>query len=194
MSTLNTLVRTVLRLIYRPSLMKMAYELTDFYTKMLDHVADLEIKPEVVKKALKIQASAVNEATHQAIVNEIMDSISTKYTEQMQVQMLPLKASLLSTNDLHIYYEMVAEIRKDLFPKVSAMIMLKLVNAMAELDFKKVFGCTREEWNKQKRPKDVLDPIINAVKEKQPLPDEIRQVLEELNGIVPFNFDYESIN
>jgi hypothetical protein len=64
---------------------------------------------------------------------------------------------------------------------------------MADVDFQKTFGMSREEWSK-KKPKDPIDETIEAIKEKKELPEDVQKTLEEINGFIPINFDYDKEN
>jgi hypothetical protein len=188
------LLQALLRLILRPDKDKLAKEVARAGEEIWEQIMFHEISEEHVDRAFKCRGQAIRTENTTKMLEEIFDIYSKQFTGMIQTRGILLKATLLPTEQHLGWLDEKKAIKDQIFGMAPQILILKLINAMAEKDFVRTMGMTREEWEKHYTG-DKIDQTIEAIKNKQPLPEDIQKALKEVDGIVPFDLsDYEVIN
>lgn len=191
---LNKIIYAVLFLVYRPTLNKLQEELATLYENTMEHLVSIQVNKESVRQAVELRSGAIKYDTLDNLIGNLNDDLATYFTHQLLLSNIPLKASLLNVSKYFEYQAMLLKVRDTIRDKAVLIFRVKLINAMAELDFKRTFGVSREEWEKSNPVDDSTEALIDKIGAKQELPEDIKSILKELGGVMLPHVDYSQSN
>ena len=180
--------RLLVKLVLRPSYTKLQLEIDELQEQLRNRVVFYEISEEHIREGLEGR-QPISLRRGNDIVKEIIKEVHQEWVEWQNSTWTLIKASLLPQEDYQAFLQRLIQAESAIFESVGAIMRIKLLNAMAERDFEATFGMTREEWEKQ-RPKDEMDELVAAIRDKKELPADVKEALKEVDGFVPWNWDY----
>jgi len=191
---LINVIRMLLKVVLRPSAVKLSKEMQRVGEEIWEQILLHDISPKHIERAITHRREVFRTEGANEIVGEIAVYYSTLFSTLIHNRGILIRASLLPVQEYWDFLDEKKIVQDKVFGSLSQIMMLKLINGMAEVDFDRTFGLTRAEWDEQRPDRDKIDETIEAIRDKKPLPAEVQEILKEVDGIVPFNFDYDTIN